>query len=224
MSRAVQTAKGSPATGSRNAEIHHGDCIVRMRSMPAASVDLVLTDPPYVVRYRSRTGATIANDDNADWLKPAFSEIGRVLKPGGFCISFYGWNAVGLFADAWRAAGLRIVGHLVFAKNYASSSRYLQHFHEQAYVLAKGDAALPDRALADVRGWAYTGNKLHPTQKPVCVLRPLIRSFCPAGGVVLDPFCGSGSTLVAARHTGRHAIGIELDAAHYRTACRRLAG
>ena len=70
--------------------------------------------------------------------------------------------------------------------------------------------------------WRYTGNRLHPTQKPVGSLQPLIESFCPQGGVVLDPFCGSGSTLAAAGLAGRPYIGIELDPCHYRTAVARL--
>ena len=57
----------------------------------------------------------------------------------------------------------------------------------------------------------YTGNHIHPTEKAVSPLLPLIESFSFEGDVVLDLFCGSGSTLVAARHLRRHFIGMELD-------------
>jgi site-specific DNA-methyltransferase (adenine-specific) len=70
--------------------------------------------------------------------------------------------------------------------------------------------------------WRYTGNRLHPTEKPVTPLLPLIEAFCPAGGIVLDPFCGSGSTLAAARQCGRRFIGIEIDGAHHETSSRRM--
>jgi hypothetical protein len=63
---------------------------------------------------------------------------------------------------------------------------------------------------------------LDPTQKPVEVLKPLIASFCPADGLVLDPFCGSGLTLVAAKELGRRYVGIEIEGAHCHTAARRL--
>lgn len=76
--------------------------------------------------------------------------------------------------------------------------------------------------LPDVLPWKYSGNCLHPTQKPVESLMPLIESFCPSGGIVLDPFCGSGSTCVAAHRTGRAFVGVELDAKHHRTAVARL--
>ncbi len=199
-----------------------GDCVAVMRQMEARSVDLVLTDPPYVVRYQSRDGRTIANDDNDRWLRPAFAETYRVLKPGSFCISFYGWNVADRFISAWRHAGFRIVGHLVFRKTYASSTRFLRHQHEQAYLLAKGNVQLPAKPLADVLDWKYTGNRLHPTEKPVGPLAPLVDTFCRPGGLVLDPFCGSGSSLIAARNVGRAFIGIEIDPAHHATASRRI--
>jgi DNA modification methylase len=74
---------------------NHSDCIGRMRAMQSQSVDFILTDPPYVARYRSRDGRKIANDDNADWLCPAFAEMYRVLKYRSFCVSFYGWPICG---------------------------------------------------------------------------------------------------------------------------------
>ena len=82
-----------------------GDCIPVMKRMPSASVDLVLTDPPYIVNYTARDGRRVANDDNGRWLKPAFAEVYRVLKPDRFCVSFYGWNQAEKFLDGWKAAG-----------------------------------------------------------------------------------------------------------------------
>jgi adenine-specific DNA-methyltransferase len=70
--------------------------------------------------------------------------------------------------------------------------------------------------------WKYSGNRLHPTQKPLCVLTPLIQSFSRPGDVVLDPFCGSGSTLLAAKLQGRNFIGIELDPRYFEIARNRL--
>jgi DNA modification methylase len=64
---------------------------------------------------------------------------------------------------------------------------------------------------------------IHPTEKPVGILDPLIRYACPAGGLVLDPFAGSGSSLDAARCAGRRAIGIEADERYCEAAARRLS-
>ncbi len=201
----------------------HGDCIEVIGRMETGSVDMILTDPPYITRYRSRDGQTVRNDDNDRWLAPAFAEAYRVLKPGGFCVSFYGWTQTDRFIAAWRSAGFRIVGHIVFRKRYASASRFVSYTHESAYVLAKGRPMLPEHPPADVIDFPYSGNRLHPTQKPVAALAPLISAFCPEGGLVLDPFCGSGSTLVAARQAGCDYLGIELDRSYHRVATRRLA-
>ena len=200
----------------------HGDCIDVMSHMEPAMVDMILTDPPYITRYRSRDGQTVRNDDNDRWLEPAFAEAHRILKPGGFCISFYGWNQTDKFLGAWRAAGFRPVGHLIFRKRYASAGRFLRYHHEQAYLLAKGRVELPSAPIPDVIDWRYEPNRLHPTQKPVSVLTPLIEAFSKPGEIILDPFCGSGSTLVAASELDRRFIGIELDATHHATATRRV--
>jgi site-specific DNA-methyltransferase (adenine-specific) len=68
----------------------------------------------------------------------------------------------------------------------------------------------------------YSGNKLHPTQKPVPALAQLIRSFTLPGELVLDPFAGSGSSCAAALLTGRRYIGVELDAEYRQIANQRL--
>lgn len=199
-----------------------GDCLTVLPTLPDRAVDFVLTDPPYLVNYQDRSGRSIANDRNDDWLAPAFQQIYRILRDDAFCISFYGWNRVDRFFSAWRAAGFRVAGHIVFAKPYQSKARFLRYQHESAYLLVKGQPTLPDEPLPDVLPWKYSGNRLHPTQKPVESLAPLIKTFCPSRGIVLDPFAGSGSTCVAARQTGRRFFGIELDAKYHAAATARL--
>jgi site-specific DNA-methyltransferase (adenine-specific) len=202
--------------------IIHGNCLEELPKFPARCIDLAVTDPPYITRYQSRDGRTVINDDNADWLEPAFAALFRVLKRDAFCVSFYGWPKADLFIRAWRKAGFRIGGHLVFRKRYGSRSAFLEYRHEQAYLLVKGNPAYPSSRLPDVLDWTFTGNGLHPTQKPVGILKPLIETFSKPGDTVLDSFAGSGSTLVAAAALGRRYIGIELDAMHHRTATARL--
>jgi DNA modification methylase len=206
-------------------QIVQGDCVQILKTFPSASVDLVVTDPPYLVNYRNRSGQTIKNDNGGSaGVLAAFSDAYRVLKPDSFCVCFYGWNRVDEFFGAWRKAGFRPVGHIVWQKNYASSTGFLQSRHEQAYLLIKGNPDRPAKPIADVRPWEYTGNKVHPTEKAVSILTPLIEAFSKPGEIVLDPFSGSGSTAVASLLSGRRYIGIELEDRYCRHARTRLAG
>ncbi|HEI9785123.1 DNA methylase [Serratia marcescens] len=199
-----------------------GDSVQVMAGFPSNSIDFVLTDPPYLVGFTDRSGRSIANDRNDEWVRPAFREMFRVLKPDSLAVSFYGWNRVDTFMAAWKQAGFRVVGHLVFTKPYASKSAFVGYQHECAYILAKGRPALSAQPRSDVQPWEYTGNRHHPTEKPVSVLQPLIESFTEPGAIVLDPFAGSGSTCVAAALAGRRYIGIELLALYHAIGQQRL--
>lgn len=89
-------------------------------------------------------------------------------------------------------------------------------------MLVKGNPAFPATPLPDVMDWIYTGNKHYPTQKSIHILKPLIAAFTKPGQLVLDPFAGSGSACRAAKLIGRKYLGIEIDAAHHKTATERL--
>jgi DNA modification methylase len=198
------------------------DCIDVMRRLPAESVDFILTDPPYLVNFRDRTGRKLQNDTTDGWLTPAFAEAYRVLKQNQFMLCFYGWPRAHRFIEAWTQTGFRAVGHLVFVKRYSSKKRFLKYQHEQAYLLAKGHPPVPEHAISDVQRLEYTGNALHPTQKSVMSLLPLVQAFSQPGDLILDCFCGSASSCGAALLTGRRFIGIELDAEYARIATERM--
>lgn len=102
-----------------------GDCVRVMATFPDNAVDFILTDPPYLVGFRDRSGCTIAGDVNDDWLQPASNEMYRVLKKDALMVSFYGWNRIDRFMAAWKRAGFSVVGHLVFTKNYTSKAAYV---------------------------------------------------------------------------------------------------
>lgn len=201
-----------------------GDSTRVMAGFPSECVDFILTDPPYLVGFTDRSGRSIAGDNNDDWVMPASREMYRVLKRDSLAVSFYGWNRIDIFMNAWKAAGFRVVGHLVFAKPYASKSAFVGYQHESAYLLAKGRPQVPASPLSDVIPWQYTGNRHHPTEKPVSALQPLIESFTRPGDIVLDPFAGSGSTCVAAEQAGRRWIGIELLEKYHAAGTLRLTG
>lgn len=203
--------------------ITHGDCFQLLPTLPKESVDLVVTDPPFLVKYKTLEGRrAYPNDDSPWWLKPVFGELFRVLKPNTFCVSFYGWAKADYFLQAWRTAGFHPVGHLIWTKRYVSRVGFTRACHEAAYLLIKGDPKKPTCPPKDVFRWEWAGNDLHPAQKPVMVMKPLIQSFSKRGDIVLDPFAGSGTTGVAARECGRQFILIEKVWNYYRAAEKRL--
>lgn len=197
-------------------QVFHGDCLQILRGLPDACADLVFTDPPYGIHYKDRQGCAIYNDDNTRWVFPAFAELYRLLKPNSYCVSFYAWSKAARFLSIWKECGFQPVGHFVWVKRYASCTRHAKMMHEQAYLLTKGNPQPPESPPDDVLPWKYTGNVLHPTQKPVTSLTPIIQAYSKPGGIVLDPFAGSGSTGIAARQCGRRFILIEKVDAYYR--------
>lgn len=203
-------------------QVIHGDCIDVMASMPSESIDLVVTDPPYLVNYTPRDGRRCANDDNGEWLQPAFQQIYRLLKPDRLCATFYGWPMIDRFMMVWKECGFRPVSHLTWVKAHCSREGYSRSFHEVGFLLAKGHPQRPFSPPSDVLPWKYTSNELHTNQKPVLALRPLIAAYSKLGDIVLDPFAGSGSTGVAALECKRRAILIEKDRQHWATAKRQM--
>jgi hypothetical protein len=101
----------------------------------------------------------------------------------------------GMARMCWVSVALKDAAgaHIVFRKRYASKSGFLRAEHEAAYLLAKGEVERPALPISDVLEWRYTGNRLHPTRKPVEVLTPLIEAFSRPGAVVLDPTHGDVS-------------------------------
>ena len=201
--------------------LFQGDCIGHMNAMPESLVDLIVTDPPYLVNYLERGGRKILNDNQEGWVADAYKAMFRILKPDAWAVTFFGTTKVDVFAKAWKTAGFRIIANVVFPKSYASSSKALQWKHETAYLLAKGKPKVQN-PLPTVLPWKYTENRLHPTQKPIEAILPLIQSLSAPGGLVCDPFAGSATTCVAAMRAQRQFMGIELDPRYYRLALSRV--
>ena len=203
-----------------------GDCIQEMRRLPKNCINTIITDPPYGVAYKDRTGRSIANDVDLRWLKPAFTEMYRVLRDDSYAVCFYGFNRIAEFQAAWQQAGFRLAGPLAFVKDYASNKGKTSHTarcHENAVLLVKGRPQRSDSPPRDVYPFEYSGNRMHPTQKPLGTMRQLVQDFSKPGDIVLDPFGGSGTTAHAAILEGRGFHTMELDPEFFGKACQRLS-
>jgi len=209
---------------------------------------LLHTDPPYVEDYDGGPNGNrnrIANDalpETAaiDFLQAAFENIKASLAPGA---AFYIWFASGapgyIFRRACHLSGLSVRQSLVWVKNSATLSRSDYHWqHEAALAGFRDPANAEELAYGWKDGAAHTWlsdrkqttalffdkpnrSEQHPTMKPVKLCAYLIGNSCPPDGIVLDPFAGSGSTLIAAEQLGRRARCMELDPGYCDVIIRR---
>lgn len=209
--------------------IIHGDSLTVLRQMKPESVDAIITDPPYGINYVSQTGASIKNDKSPFiwFLYDAF----RVLKSGeaghGGLICFTRWDVEQTFIDAMKIAGFNVKSEVIWDKVYHGMGDTKAAFapsHENIVFAIKGKYSFPGSRPKDIVTFPKINSSkmVHPTEKPVGLLANLISSVTKPGDLILDPFAGSGSTLVAAKKTGRRFIGIELDDDYFVTAQRRI--
>jgi site-specific DNA-methyltransferase (adenine-specific) len=206
--------------------LYQGDCREILPELGSESFDLVVTDPPYLVSYISCWGTewrTIQGDSDPTWVHPAFSEIWRVQKRDSLCFSFYGWPTADIFLGAWKTIGYRPVGHIALVKVRCGFGRFMRTQHAVAYLLAKGTPQKPAAPMSDVLIAEPPYPLLHPNQKALGPISQLITTYAPDVARVLDPFSGSGTTLVAARSVGRRAVGIEIEERFCEAAALRLS-
>lgn len=192
--------------------IYHGDCMDIMKGFGNESFDIVLTDPPYGISYRDRNRKhdKIANDDSFNLL--AVHEFFRLASRAVYV--FCRWDNLSELPKP--------KSFLVWVKNNHTIGD-LKHAHGRQW---EGIAFYPQknhrfiRRIPDVLHAKKTGNELHPTQKPVSILSEILKSN--EGNSILDPYMGSGSTLMAAHQLGRRAVGIEISEKYCEIAARRL--
>ena len=191
------------------------------RLMDGKAADLLLTDPPYNVNYEGGTGLTIQNDNMEDaafrkFLRDAFACADGVMKPGA---AFYIWHADSRGADFRNACadvGWQVRQCLIWNKNALVLGRQdYQWKHEPCLYVWKDGAAhvwLSDRKQTTVLDFDKPSrSELHPTMKPIQLFDYQVRNSCPVGGVVLDLFNGSGTTIMACEQNNRIAYCMELD-------------
>ena len=197
--------------------IIQGDCLEVMKQIPDKSIDLVLTDPPYLVNWQSNRRDVkhklIENDNNDSWLDPVFNEISRIMKEDSLMVSFYGYPHADKFINSWRKHDLEIKSHIVWIKNNMGLGWFTRTQHETAYLLAKGKPSKPKKAYSDI---------YHATEKPVNLFSKLLKSFSEEGMTILDPFSGSGTTAIACHDLKRNFICIEKEPEYVAISQKRL--
>jgi DNA modification methylase len=192
-----------------------------------AKADLVLTDPPYGVDFQStlakpgRRKEPIAGDEVEgfeDFLARALLAIKSMMKPGGTLHWFAGGGgpepvlAKSMLAIAQH---LNLLNVLVWDKVDPGLGWRWRRSWEAVIEAANGRPSVWNggTGMRNVLRFpkAIPQSDEHPTPKPVPLLSELIKACCPTNGLVVDPFAGSGSTLIAAERTGRTCVAVELE-------------
>lgn len=217
--------------------LYQGDALAVLVDLPTASVDALITDPPYSSGGMTRgdrvgfdpttkylnTGSNNQNlhrfaGDNRDqrgyafWCALWLSEALRVLRPGGVAVIFTDWRQLPTTTDILQAGGFVWRGIVPWSK--PNSRPQAGRFSAQCEYVVWGSAGpMPvdytDDCLPGFLHAMPPRDREHMTEKPVSVLRELVR-ICPLDGVVLDPFMGTGTTGVAAMTENRRFIGVEI--------------
>lgn len=214
------------------ATLYLGDCLDVLPELPREHVDVVLTDPPFFMpatHYSSRTHWPRSWGDTsilASFWRQVLDATVPTMKPTGHLLTFCDGSSYPVFyPDTYtRFDALR---SLVWDKGSIGMGSPYRNQHE--LILAArwtGAYRSEHRGVADVLKFPVitSSKRLHPVDKPVDLLRRLLEPIAPAGAVVLDPFVGGGSAMIAARAGGHSAIGIESEERYCEIVANRLQG
>lgn len=205
-----------------NCILHQGDCLEIMRDMPPDSVDTVITDPPYflpAVHYNTRSASARSLSDLSilnHYFRDFFLAIRRVLKPDGFLYTFCDGQSYPVFYVTAYPHFKRL-RPLIWDKQTSINGYAWRHQHElilfgeskESRSVPTGDGDILRCRAVPIR------ERIHLAQKPVDLLCKLVEKTTPAGGVVFDPFMGSGSTAEAASKKNCRFVGIEIDPSYF---------
>ena len=210
-----------------------GDCLKIMKTLPDESFDLLLTDPPYKIRTAAvrvidgdttdrlkkrwvksnpdliRTGKFVNNIPKfKDWLPDCY----RLLKPGTHAYIFTSGEHIEEIGREAKKAGFKYQNLLMWVKNNKTPNNWYMKQAEFILMLRKGPAKpVNNRGISTVLNFKNVTNKIHPTQKPIKLLKLLIEQSTNPGDIVFDPFAGSFSTMKAAQECGRNSYSIEME-------------
>lgn len=212
--------------------ILRGDCIEVMKAMKPNSIDAIVTDPPYGIGFDYSGNREPHNSpkDYWHWLFPIYEHMMSLLKPGGF---FAIWQAALYFRHFWDWYGDNI--HIYAScKNFVQLRKTPINYGFDPVVMKYKDGAKPLRPGKPKRSIDYfvantagiisdisRPEKSHPCPRPLDAVIEIIDNFTLPGGIILDPFLGSGTTMIAANKCGRKCIGIEKEPEYIEIAKRR---
>jgi site-specific DNA-methyltransferase (adenine-specific) len=208
-------------------KIHHADCLEFMKQLPDKSIDLVLTDPPFGMNFQSGRRVEkhnkIEGDDNLDWLEEWFEVLADKVKLDAMIYIFCSFHKVDVFKQVCEKH-FPVKNILIWHKNNHGSGDLFGDYapqYEMVIYCNLGGKHLTGRRDSNILQFSRTQNELHPTQKPVDLIKYLASKSLDKG-VCLDSFSGSGTTALACHDLGLDFICIEKDEDYFKASVERL--
>ena len=214
-------------------KLYQGDCLEIMGGIKDKSVDLIVTDPPYLMNYQSNRRKKedrfdkIKNDKgNYMLIQDYLEECQRIMKDNTAIYCFCSWHNIDFFKNEFEKY-FKLKNILVWNKNNHGTGDLKGSYapkHEFILFGHKGRTLLREKRIADVIDCPkISSNKLtHPTEKPQDLLEIFIKQSSDEGSIIFDGFMGTGSCGIAAKKLNRNFIGIELDEKYFNIAKNRL--
>jgi len=208
-------------------KIYNEDCLEVMQAFRPNSFDMVLTDPPYTSPTKHAFGRKVIKrlsdlsiqEFYFNAIKNAWEILLKDNSPAlVFCDNIYNAVLTGLFYE-WQQ-----IDTVIWDKGNIGMGNPFRKQHEFIFYANRGSIELNKENITHLSSImkAKSKKQFHGAEKPLSILEQLIDGLTRAGDIILDPFMGSGSTLIAAKKLGRKAVGIEMDNSYCEIAVNRL--
>ena len=215
-------------------KIYNMDCLEGMKKLPDNSVDCVITDPPYLIDYKTnyridkehKFCSNIQNDNNPDLISKVIKELYRVMKDNTAGYMFCNSDKIDFFKKEIEKY-FKIKNIIIWVKNNWTAGDLKTQFgkqYEMIILFNKGRCLFNGKRLTDIWNFDRVAGKkqLHQNEKPLNLIKQAIEKHSKQNQIILDPFIGSGTTAVACKNLNRSCIGFELDKEYYEIAKKRL--
>lgn len=213
-------------------KIYNMDCLELLKTIPNNSIDLVVTDPPYLINYKTnhikgehRFKETILNDNNEDLISTYIKELFRVLKDNTAIYIFCSSSKIDFFKQEIEKY-FTLKNIIIWVKNNWTAGDLKAAYGRQYEMILyanKGRKEINGKRLTDI--WYFdrisSDGQLHQNQKPLDLIKQCIEKSSKEGNIVFDGFMGSGTTAVAAKMLKRNYLGAELDKGYFEICLQR---
>jgi len=215
--------------------IYHGDCLELMPQLPESRAGVIYTDPPFTAAGGSTNGTVLDADTQffGHWFDDVAEQMRRCSSPASCWLMHCDWRTIGVIQRSVQRAGrnirseaFRVTQALYWhRRSIGMGSPFRNAVEMLAFAPGPRWANQMPKNISTLieERWPYGYKQHHGAEKPVPLIERLLTLVDPGvGSLVLDPFAGSGSSLVAARNLNRYAIGIEREERYCEIAAKRL--